>query len=70
MADAYAALVSLRKLLVAERELHKEVMADGRPADKHYELAGRCLALKWAIGKVTEQIKSINGDSDGDDKSD
>jgi hypothetical protein len=68
MADAYAALASLRKVLVAQRETHKEVMADGRPEDKHWELVGRCKALEWTIGKVSEQIKSINGDEDGDDK--
>ena len=66
MADAYPALASLRKVLHAERENHKEVMAQGRTEDKHYELVGRCKALEWAISKVTEQIKSINGDKDGE----
>lgn len=70
MADAYPALASLRKVLIAEREKHKETMADGRPEDKHYELVGRCKGLAWAIDKVSEQIKSINGDSDGDSKTD
>jgi len=69
MADAYAALASLRKVLVAQRTLHLETMADGRPEDKHWELVGRCKALEWAIGKVTEQIKSINGEADGDEQS-
>lgn len=70
MADAYAALASLRKVMTVQRETYKETLADGRPDDKHWELVGRCKALEWAIGKVSEQIKSINGDDDGDSKTD
>lgn len=70
MADAYAALSSLRKVLVAERVRHLETMADGRAEDKHWELVGRCKQLASTIEKVTEQIKSINGDDDGDSKTD
>lgn len=70
MADAYTQLGSLRTMLLAQRQTYLESMADGRPEDKHWELVGRAKALAWAIEKVSEQIKAINGDIDGDDKSD
>lgn len=69
MASATEALQSLRRMVAAQRETHKEVMADGRPEDKHWELVGRCKALEWVIGKVSEQIKA-NGEVDGDSKDD
>jgi hypothetical protein len=66
MADAYTQLASLRKMLIVSREQLKEQLADGRSEEKHWEIVGRCEGLNWAIDKVSEQIKSINGDSDGD----
>lgn len=65
MAESYEALDSLRTLLKAEREKHKEALAEGH--SKPDELVGRCKGLKWAIGKVSEQIKDLTGDKDDGD---
>ncbi len=65
MPEAYAALASLRKMLVKEREDTKEILAGGRGEEKHWELVGRAKALEWVIDKVAQQIKQVNG-GDGD----
>ena len=61
--EALEALVSLRRVLEAERENYKEKLAAGHKGD---DLPGRCQGLKWAIEKIGEQIKSVRT-RDGDD---
>jgi hypothetical protein len=56
MAEAYEALTSLRKVLTAKREHHKEQLAHGH---SEADLVGRCKGLEWAIDRVNEQIKSL-----------
>jgi hypothetical protein len=66
MLEAQEALESLRKFVRAQRELHKEELAAGHSNSP--EIVGRCKALKWAIDKISDQIKSlIGGKYDGDD---
>jgi hypothetical protein len=65
---AYDALASLRKLIAVERENEKEKLAlgHGTPEDR-LERVGRCKALKWAVDKISEQIKSVNQGADNAD---
>lgn len=65
MADAYQCLDSLRTMLNIRREEVKEKMARGLDSDDSYrEQVGRAKALKDAIDRISDQIKSINGDVD------
>lgn len=67
MAEAREALGSLRRMILAERELQKERLASGNT--NYLEIVGRCKALEWVAGKILDQMKSDNqGASDDDDK--
>ena len=64
MPEAAQALHSLRKLLTAAREDRKEELAAGRPPEEMQRLVGHCKGLKYAIDKISEQIKSIGEEDD------
>ena len=65
MAEGYQYLDSLRTMLRAERVVWMEKIARSSPGTVDTEQRiGRCKALEWAIEKVNEQIKSINGGDD------
>ena len=68
MADAYQALDSLRHMLRTRRQETMERMAKGMAEDNHREAVGRCKELADTIDKITQQIKSINGDDDDETK--
>lgn len=65
MADAYAQLDSLRHMLRTRRQELMEKMARGMDKDDNYrEHVGRCKELAYAVEKISEQIKDINGGDD------
>lgn len=64
MADAYQALESLRHMLRVRRQELMEKMAKGLQDDSHREHVGRCKELADTVDKISQQIKSINGDDD------
>lgn len=68
MADAYAALDSLRHMLTLRRASLLEKMANGMEKEDDYRVhVGRCKELKATIDSIGDQIKSING-GDVDDE--
>jgi hypothetical protein len=67
MPSASEQLQSLRLMLKARREEHKEVLASGRSDAKTQELVGACKELLWTIEALGKQIRQINGDTDDDD---
>jgi hypothetical protein len=65
MSDAYQCLSSLRAMLQQRREDIKEKMARGLEQELSFrEQTGRTKELAWAIERINEQIKSINGGSE------
>jgi len=62
MTGTYEALDSLRKVLIARREQHKENLAKGR--GDVAETVGRCKELEDSIEKISMQIKSLNRGED------
>lgn len=68
--EGYDYLASLRKMLHVEREELKDKLANPMKDPLERErIVGQCMAHAWTIDKVSQQIKSINGDDDAaDDK--
>lgn len=67
MTDAYQCLDSLRAMLRVRRDQFRERAGHGLEERMYREMVGRIKECTELIEKVSEQIKSLNGDLDDDD---
>lgn len=68
MPDAYECLASLRQMLTVRRGELMEKMARGLEEPSYREHVGRTKELADTLEKIKQQIKSVNGGDDDDDK--
>lgn len=68
MADTYQCLDSLRAMLRVRRDGFRERAGHGLEEKAYRETVGRIKECTELIEKVSEQIKSLNGDADDEVK--
>jgi hypothetical protein len=68
VAEVYQYLDSLRTMLKARRDGYQQRVGHGLEEKSYREYVGRIKECTDLIEKVSEQIKSINGDSDAETK--